>query len=392
VEATCSEYENGTPLHMAAANLSVAAARVLISFGADVDALDDLARKPVDCVPDPGEDFGLIPDAPALAQKMSAMLSSGKKDISRTEKEISADDTVVSSRTVLKALNMQLGDRVLVNGDKFGTLRFCGPTAFATGTRVGVALDQPEGKNDGTVAGVAYFRCPPDHGIFVAPSKVAKVGKHYKQEERPSSRQPLVVNRGKVDTSRVASRLTECLEKQEKQAEIRVGDRVLVASEAGGHVLINSGPRQRRVAGTVRFVGSVDFDTGADEDEKWFGVELDEPVGRHDGAVMGVRYFSSAPDTGIFVTAAKLTKATAEEIKAKATRSGRSSSAAGRAIEEEAKPLVRPSSSRPVVRRAVSMRLPSNQSRAPSRLSNKVFFHDKPQENKVSQRFLLTNY
>lgn len=40
-------------------------------------------------------------------------------------------------------------------------------------------------------------------------------------------------------------------------------------------------------------------------------MELDLPVGRHDGTVQGVRYFAAAPDAGIFVTESKLTKFTA---------------------------------------------------------------------------------
>ena len=50
------------------------AARILLSFGADKDLLDDLARKPLDCVPDP-EDFDLIPDAPDLIVRMRKLLN-----------------------------------------------------------------------------------------------------------------------------------------------------------------------------------------------------------------------------------------------------------------------------------------------------------------------------
>ena len=35
-------------------------------------------------------------------------------------------------------------------------------------------LDQPNGKNDGSMNGVRYFKCLPNHGIFVLQSKVKR--------------------------------------------------------------------------------------------------------------------------------------------------------------------------------------------------------------------------
>lgn len=46
-----------------------------------------------------------------------------------------------------------------------GTLRFCGSTEFSGGLWAGVELDKPEGKNDGSVAGVQYFTCRMKHGM-----------------------------------------------------------------------------------------------------------------------------------------------------------------------------------------------------------------------------------
>ena len=42
--------------------------------------------------------------------------------------------------------------------------RYCGTTEFATGIWAGVELDDPDGKNNGSVKGVMYFKCKPNHG------------------------------------------------------------------------------------------------------------------------------------------------------------------------------------------------------------------------------------
>jgi hypothetical protein len=60
-----------------------------------------------------------------------------------------------------------LGDRVLVFGEKKGILRFIGSTHFESGEWCGIELDLPEGKNDGQILGTDYFHCLPNHGLFV---------------------------------------------------------------------------------------------------------------------------------------------------------------------------------------------------------------------------------
>ena len=42
VDNTCEEFENGSALHIAAANLGLEAAKALIGFGADLHLTDDL--------------------------------------------------------------------------------------------------------------------------------------------------------------------------------------------------------------------------------------------------------------------------------------------------------------------------------------------------------------
>lgn len=56
--------------------------------------------------------------------------------------------------------------------------------------------------------------------------------------------------------------------------------------------------------GIIRFIGPTDFKEGI-----WVGIELDIPLGRNDGQVLGHRYFSCKPGHGLFVHPSKVTLA-----------------------------------------------------------------------------------
>ncbi|KAJ9666148.1 hypothetical protein H2201_003827 [Coniosporium apollinis] len=60
--------------------------------------------------------------------------------------------------------------------DRRGTIRFIGPVPQIPGLPgqpwVGIALDEPTGKNDGSVGGARYFECSPSCGVFVRPERV----------------------------------------------------------------------------------------------------------------------------------------------------------------------------------------------------------------------------
>ncbi|KAI4884685.1 hypothetical protein NFI96_020385, partial [Prochilodus magdalenae] len=68
---------------------------------------------------------------------------------------------------------LKVDEYVTVGSNKNGTVRYIGPTDFADGVWVGVELDVPAGKNDGSVGGRYYFQCNPGYGVLVRPDRVS---------------------------------------------------------------------------------------------------------------------------------------------------------------------------------------------------------------------------
>ncbi|KAM9717283.1 dynactin subunit 1-like isoform 3-T3 [Menidia menidia] len=78
--------------------------------------------------------------------------------------------------TVESSKPPKIGSIVEVTGKgQRGTVAYIGATLFASGKWVGVILDEPKGKNDGTVQGKRYFTCEENHGIFVRQSQIQVV-------------------------------------------------------------------------------------------------------------------------------------------------------------------------------------------------------------------------
>ena len=68
---------------------------------------------------------------------------------------------------------------------KYGVLRYYGEPEFAPGYWCGVELDQPEGKNNGSLQGIRYFSCDDGFGVFIPLSKV-----ELDAGSKPTSKQP----------------------------------------------------------------------------------------------------------------------------------------------------------------------------------------------------------
>ena len=99
-----------------------------------------------------------------------------------------------------------IGDRVWVNGTKPGYIQFIGETKFAAGDWAGIVLDEPIGKNDGSVSGVRYFQCEPRRGVFARLQRLTR----YPMSGHNSANDSTLIQEapGKSITTRVSTAFT----------------------------------------------------------------------------------------------------------------------------------------------------------------------------------------
>lgn len=66
----------------------------------------------------------------------------------------------------------ELNDSIKLMNGEIGIVRYIGPIDKKVGTWVGLELDEPNGTHDGSLDKKFYFRCKPNHGIFVKRDKL----------------------------------------------------------------------------------------------------------------------------------------------------------------------------------------------------------------------------
>lgn len=134
---------------------------------------------------------------------------------------------------------LAVGDRVITQSNRLGTLKYLGRTRFAIGMWGGIELDESSGKNDGSVGATRYFTCPSTKGIFVKRDNLQKITLEHK------------------------------LANTKAAFDLHIGDEVYYVT-----------PDKTIRIGFVRFIGLTEFASGT-----WVGIELHEEKGLNDGQV-----------------------------------------------------------------------------------------------------------
>ncbi|XP_028400566.1 CAP-Gly domain-containing linker protein 1-like isoform X2 [Dendronephthya gigantea] len=198
-----------------------------------------------------------------LKRQSSSSHSSLSKESPTPSPMLAREKTQESIKDETTGILFKVGDRVLVAGSKSGVIEYLGETKFAKGLWAGVKLDEAGGKNDGSVAGVRYFDCEPSHGVFSKPNRLHKIN---------------IVPKNSTSDHAIL----------DDSSTLKIGDQVIV-----------SGTK----VGVLRYLGPTEFAKG-----EWAGIELEEALGKNDGAVAGTRYFTCEMKYGLFAPSSKVTK------------------------------------------------------------------------------------
>ncbi len=217
---------------------------------------------------------GLKP--PSKLAKPTTVLSKPTTTTATNNNEAASSKQTINEENNENLENFKLNDKVWVNGTKPGTIAFIGETQFKEGIWAGVILETTDGKNNGTLNGVTYFKTDENRGVFCRLNKLTRT-----QQQ---------LNESIVGTA------TTTTATNDNSSQLKIGDRVNINSSVGGVK-----------TGILRYIGETDFAKG-----EWAGVELDEKLGKNDGSVGNKRYFQCEPMYGVFAPIQKV-----EPIKSK---------------------------------------------------------------------------
>ncbi|CAH1722394.1 unnamed protein product [Aphis gossypii] len=195
-----------------------------------------------------------------------------------------------------------IGNRIWVGGTKPGQIAYIGETNFGNGDWAGVVLDEPIGKNDGSVSGTRYFQCEPKKGIFARLTNLTSAPLNSVEDSMVQSSfaatkplgfsTPMPKRQGStVTATKAAPKSISQTPIVKSSSDLKIGDRVIISSGQGSKL------------GILRYRGATQFAPG-----EWCGIELDDPLGKNNGTVEGIKYFECEDKFGLFTPIAKVSK------------------------------------------------------------------------------------
>ena len=170
----------------------------------------------------------------------------------------------------------QIGQRVLVGNVMRGTIRYVGHTHFAKGVWVGVEIDLPRGRNDGSIDSQRYFTCEPNYGLFAPPEKITFIDEDEEEnledaeEEEEEEGEGVERQPGSIDE---VSSVAEELEVEEQlSSEQEEGDGEDYGDQDQLHVDENVPPQlplpQEDIPSPVEDGYSSDFEPSEEEEDE----------------------------------------------------------------------------------------------------------------------------
>lgn len=117
-DATCSDFNFGTPLHIAASNLCLSAVKCLLEHGANPVFRNDKGQTPADIVPDPLDMPLDMAEAAVIAKELKQTLLDALPLICDITKSTLTNYDHISGKALLMSLGLKLGERVMIGGQK----------------------------------------------------------------------------------------------------------------------------------------------------------------------------------------------------------------------------------------------------------------------------------
>lgn len=201
---------------------------------------------------------------------------------------------------VVPRIELSIGDRVLIDRQRTGVVKYIGEVDFTKEDMVGLEMDVwTSFGHDGTYAGKRYFQAAHGKGYFCKHDSVLRVVAEDEEIKPPrlSYNKMQISRTSRSSLQSLGSNKLEGVNEEKKMeldssqleaiARLRVGQQVRLA---------------RGREGTVKFVGKVDFTS-----KEVIGLELTQWTQKgHDGSLQGKRYFTCAPGRGYFTKRANI--------------------------------------------------------------------------------------